>query len=92
MQLVRFVPIPDVFGNALLAPATHATSPMPPAAPVAMATAAARMDVNSDPGLLDETFRLRDTGVGNRQGHGLGRVGQDRQSGGAYESTTKNNR
>jgi len=65
---------------------------MPPAAPVAMAIVAARMDVNSDPGLLDETFRLRDTSFGNRQGRGLGRVWQNRQSGGAYESTTKNNR
>jgi hypothetical protein len=58
----------------------------------AMAIVAARMDVNSDPGLLDETFRLHDTSFGNRQGRGLRGVWHDRQSGGADESTTKNSR
>ena len=63
---VAEVPTADVLIAYWLTPAAHATSPVPPAAPVAMAMA--RMHVNSDSGLLDEAIRLHDACLGGTQG------------------------
>ena len=57
---------------AILAPATHATSPVPPATPVAMATA--RMHVNSYSRLLDEAFGLHGTSLEVSQRAGISRL------------------
>jgi len=80
---VRFVPLADMMfppwapGKAVTrdgpgsTPAAHATSSVPPAVMVtAMAIVAARMHVDRDSGLLDETGRL----------HGTGQAGGQRRS------------